>query len=102
MSIEGVLVFYRTIEYANSWKGGGGLNCEARVQVLVVTPPSLFFLKVGRKRGGVTAGQYGTSVFKTLHDCHSHNESVKHDAVCCMSAASSIPKSAAAGCNMHN
>ena len=24
MSIEGVLVFYRTIEYANSWKGGGG------------------------------------------------------------------------------
>ena len=55
MSIEGVLVFYRTTEYANSWKGGGGgggLNCEAKVQVLVVTPPSLFFLKVGRKRGG--------------------------------------------------
>ena len=24
MSIEGVLVFYRTIEYANSWEGGGG------------------------------------------------------------------------------
>ena len=24
MSIEGVLVFYRTTEYANSWEGGGG------------------------------------------------------------------------------
>ena len=24
MSIEGVVVFYRTTEYANSWKGGGG------------------------------------------------------------------------------
>ena len=50
MSIEGVLVFYRTTEYANSWEGGG-LNCKAKVQVLVVTPP-LFFLKVGRKGGG--------------------------------------------------
>ena len=63
MSIEGVLVFYRTTEYANSWKGGGGgLNCEAKAQVLVVTPPPpLFFLKVGRIRGGgVTAGQYGS------------------------------------------
>ena len=41
MSIEGVLVFYRTTEYANSWGGGGGgrLNCEAKAQVLVVTPP---------------------------------------------------------------
>ena len=56
MSIEGVLVFYRTTEYANSWKGGGGLNCEAKAQVLVVTPPSLFFLKVGRKRGGRNSG----------------------------------------------
>ena len=56
MSIEGVLVFYRTTEYANSWKGGGGLNCEAKAQVLVVTPPPLFFLKVGRKRGGRNSG----------------------------------------------
>ena len=55
MSIEGVLVFYRTTEYANSWKGGG-LNCEAKAQVLVVTPPPLFFLKVGRKRGGRNSG----------------------------------------------
>ena len=40
MSIEGVFVFCRTTEYANSW--GGGLNCEAKAQVLVVTPPPLF------------------------------------------------------------
>ena len=42
MSIEGVLVFYRTTEYANlvggGGGGGGGLNCEAKAQVLVVTP----------------------------------------------------------------
>ena len=56
MSIEGVLVFYRTTEYANSWDGGGGLNCEAKAQVLIVTPPPLFFLKVGRKRGGRNSG----------------------------------------------
>ena len=66
MSIEGVLVFYRTIEYANSWRGGGGggLNCEAKAQVLVVTPPPLFFLKVGRKRGGRNSGavRYITSL----------------------------------------
>ena len=40
----------------------GGLNCEAKAQVLVVTPP-LFpgSTCVGCKRGGVgvTAGQYG-------------------------------------------
>ena len=50
----GVLVFDRTTEYANSWeRGGGGLNCEVKAQVLVVTPPPpLFFLKVGHKKGG--------------------------------------------------
>ena len=36
--------------------GGGGLNCEAKAQVLVVTPPPLFFLKVGRKKGGRNSG----------------------------------------------
>ena len=30
MSIEGVLVFYHTTEYANSWEGGGGLNSEVK------------------------------------------------------------------------
>ena len=58
MSIEGVLVFYRTTEYANSWKGGG-LNCKAKAQVLVVTPPPLFLESRSQKGGGVTAGQYG-------------------------------------------
>ena len=58
MSIEGVLVFYRTIEYTRirGKGGGGGLNCEAKAQVLVVTPPPLFFLEVGRKRGGRNSG----------------------------------------------
>ena len=61
MSIEGVLVFYRTTEYANSWEGGGGLTARRkRKSSLLRPPPPLFFLKVGRKRGGgVTAGQYG-------------------------------------------
>ena len=36
--------------------GEGGLNCEAKAQVLVVTPPPLFFLKVGRKKGGRNSG----------------------------------------------
>ena len=54
MSIEGVLGFYRTTElqYANSWEGG--LNCEAKAQVLIVTPPppSFSWRYVGLKRGG--------------------------------------------------
>ena len=35
---------------------GGGLNCKAKAQVLVVTPPPLFFLKVGRKKGECNSG----------------------------------------------
>ena len=57
MSIEGVLVFYRTTEYANL-VGGGGLAARRKRKSSLLCPP-LFFLKVGRKRGGVTAGQYG-------------------------------------------
>ena len=68
MSIEGVLVFYRTTEYANSWKGGG-LNCEAKAQVLVVTPPPLFFLKVGRKRGGRNSGAVRYTVIVLCSMC---------------------------------
>ena len=45
----------RTTEYANSWEGGGGLNCEAKAHVLIVPPP-LFFLEVGRKKGGRNSG----------------------------------------------
>ena len=56
MLIEGVLVFYRTTEYANSWEGGGGggggLDCEAEAQVLVVTPPPPFPESRSQKGGG--------------------------------------------------
>ena len=38
--------------------GGGGLNCETKAQVLVVMPPSLFLVEVGRKEGG----RYGGAV----------------------------------------
>ena len=31
---------------------GGGFNCEVKAEVLVVTPSPLFFLEVGRKKGG--------------------------------------------------
>ena len=55
MSIEGVLVFYRTTEYANL-VGGGGLNCEANS---VVTPPPLFPESRSQKGG---AQQRGSTV----------------------------------------
>ena len=63
MSIEGVLVFYRTTEYANSWKGGGGGGLTARRKrksSLLRPPPPLFPESRSQKGGGVTAGQYGT------------------------------------------
>ena len=56
MSIEGVLVFYRTTEYANSWKGGGGLTARRKHKSSLLRPSPLFFLKVGRKRGGGGGG----------------------------------------------
>ena len=54
MSIEGVLVFYRTTEYANSWEGGG-LTVRRKRKSLLLCPP-LFFLEVGRKKGGRNSG----------------------------------------------
>ena len=39
------------------------------MQVLIVTPSPLFFLKVGRKKGGITVGQYGTVVSPCLMEC---------------------------------
>ena len=77
MLIEGVLVFYRTTEYATLWEGGGGggLNCEAKAQVLVVTPPPppLFFLKVGCKKGGHNSGAvryvYSHGQVYVMHAC---------------------------------
>ena len=56
MSIEGVLVFYRTTEYANSWEGGGLTARRKRKSSLLRPPPPLFFLKVGRKKGGRNSG----------------------------------------------
>ena len=57
MSIEGVLVFYRTTEYANSWEGGGGggLTARRKRKSSLLRPPPLF-LKVGRKKGGRNSG----------------------------------------------
>ena len=52
MSIKGVLVFYHTTEYANSWEGGGGGNCEAKAQVLIVTPPPPLFPESRSQKGG--------------------------------------------------
>ena len=43
--------------------GGGGLNCEAKVQVLVVTPSPLFFLDVGHKTGNSGAVWYVSETF---------------------------------------
>ena len=59
MSIEGVLVFYCTTEYANSWEVGEGLTARRKHKSSLLPPP-LFFLKVGRKRGG--AKQRGSMV----------------------------------------
>ena len=60
MSIEGVLVFYRTTEYANSWKGGGGgLTARRKRKSSLLRPPPLFHESRSQKGGGVTAGQYG-------------------------------------------
>ena len=45
MSIEGVLVFYRTTEYANSWKGGGGLTARRKRKSSLLRPPPSFSWK---------------------------------------------------------
>ena len=37
---------------------GGGRNCKAEMQYSLLCPP-LFFLEVGRKKGDVTASEYG-------------------------------------------
>ena len=57
MSIEGVLVFYRTTEYSNLWEGGGGggLTARRKRKSSLLCPP-LFYLKVGRKKGGRNSG----------------------------------------------
>ena len=65
MSIEGVLVFYRTTEYANL-VGGGGLTARQK-RKSSLRPPPLFPKSRSQKGGGVTAGQYGTCEFTIDH-----------------------------------
>ena len=79
MSIEGVLVFYRTTEYVNSLEGGGGggLNCDVKAQVLVVTPP-LFFLEVGRKKGGRNNGAVRYYIIYSRHENVFKTELITH------------------------
>ena len=43
------------IDLSTRIRGGGGLNCEAKAQVLVMPSP-LFFLEVGCKKGGRNSG----------------------------------------------
>ena len=45
---------------------GGGLNYVVEVHSSLLCPPLIFFLKVSRKKGGVTAWQYGSSGSKLL------------------------------------
>ena len=68
MSIEGVLVSSTALQSSEFVEGGGGggLNCEAKAQVLVVTPRPLFFLKVGRKRGGRNSGAVRYMLYANL------------------------------------
>ena len=52
MSIEGVLVFYRTTEYANSWKGGGGLTARRKRKSSLLRPPPPLFPESRSQKGG--------------------------------------------------
>ena len=80
MSIEGVLVFYRTTElrwyqYANSWgRGRGGLTVRWNRKSSLLRPPPPpppllpgSRLQKGGGGGGVTAGQYGTCVYSRIY-----------------------------------
>ena len=62
MSIEGVLVFYRTIYRVREFVGGGGGLTARRKRnssLLRPPPPPPFFRS--QKGGGVTAGLYGNN-----------------------------------------
>ena len=57
MSIEGVLVFYRTTEYANSWEGGGGgggltARRKRKSSLLRPPPPPPLFPESRSQKGG--------------------------------------------------
>ena len=51
MSIEGVLVFYHTTEYANL-VGGGGLTARRKRKSSLLRPPPLFPESRSQKGGG--------------------------------------------------
>ena len=55
MSIEGVLVFYHTIQ-STRIRGRGGLTARRKRKSSLLRPPPLFFLEVGRKKGGRNSG----------------------------------------------
>ena len=63
MSIEGVLVFYRTTEYANSWKGGGGgLTARRKRKSSLLRSPPLFPESRSQKGGGGGGGRNSGAV----------------------------------------
>ena len=80
MSIEGVLVFYRTIQSTPlRWRGGGGGGLTARKSSLIVTPPPLFFQAVGRKKGGRNSGAAHTHAHaQRLPPPHTHCDTHTH------------------------
>ena len=51
MSIEGVLVFYRSTEYANSWEGGGGLTARRKRKSSLLRPPPPLFPESRSQKG---------------------------------------------------
>ena len=74
MSIEGFLVFYRTIE-STRIRGRGGLTARRKCKSsLLRPPPPLFPGSRSHKGGGVTAGQYGTK----------HAHAGKRKCYCCI------------------
>ena len=68
MSIEGVLVFYRTTEYANSWEGGGGLTARRKRKSSLLRPPPLFPESRSQK-GGRNSGAVRYYASATGTDC---------------------------------
>ena len=57
------------VDLSTRIRGRGGLNCEAKAQVFIVTPSPLFFLEVGRKKGGRNSGAVRYSYRTYLHKC---------------------------------
>ena len=53
-----LLPHYRVREFV-----GGGLTARRKRKSSLLRPSPLLFLEVGRKKGGITAGQYGSSAY---------------------------------------